>query len=134
MAVSRSGRGTQIGVPGGTNIWGSRGALSDGKLHGETGEPEDVVDRFQRDGSESEVEEAMPRGITDAFALEQLDWLRGIRDGKPLKVSGEEGAIDLALSYAILESGIQKRTVRLEDVMSGEAEDYQREINEHYGL
>ena len=56
----------------------------------------------------------MPKGIVDAFALENLNWLQAIRDGKPVVMSGEEGTIDLALSYAILESGLLGQSVTLE--------------------
>ena len=90
--------------------------------------------RFKQDASDAEQEEVMPEGITDAFALEQLDWLQAIRDGSPLRVSGEEGTIDLALSYAILESGVLGRSVTLKEMLSGEASEYQKEIDEYYGL
>ena len=76
----------------------------------------------------------MPEGITDAFALEQLDWLRAIGDGKSATMSGEEGTIDLALSYAILESGLLGRAVTLEEMLLGEANGYQQEIDDYYGL
>ena len=134
MAVARSARGTQIGVPGGTNVFGSEGALSDGKVFGGDGESEDVLERFRREAPERDREEAMPVGITDAFALENLDWLRAIRDGSPARMSGEEGTIDLALSYAILESGLLGREVTLDEMLSGEVDGYQKPINAHYGL
>lgn len=134
MAVARSARGTQIGVPGGTNVFGSEGALSDGKVFSGDGEAEDVLDRFRREAPERDREEAMPAGITDAFALENLDWLRAIRDGSPVRMSGEEGTIDLALSYAVLESGLLGREVTLGDMLTGEVDGYQKPINAHYGL
>ena len=134
MAVSRSARGTQIGVPGGTNVFGNKGALSGGKLFDEGGREEDVLERFNAKASSTQREEVMPAGITDSFALEQLDWLRGIRDGRAVQMSGEEGAIDLALSYAILESGLVGREVTLVEVMSGHVNGYQQEIDAYYGL
>jgi hypothetical protein len=51
-----------------------------------------------------------------------------------MEVSGEEGLRDLACSYAVLESATLNRPVRVADVLSGEVEAYQREINEHYRL
>ena len=134
IAVARSTRGTQIGVPGGTNVFGSAGTLSDGKIHTEERAEEDVLERFQRDASESELAEAMPAGITDAFALENLDWLRAIGGGSPARMTGEEGTTDLALSYAILESGLLGREVSLEEMLGGDVDGYQRPINAHYGL
>ena len=76
----------------------------------------------------------MPRGITDAFALENLNWLQAIANGKPVQMSGEEGTIDLALSYAILESGLLGRAVTLDEMLKGEVDGYQKEINDYYGL
>ena len=134
MAVSRSARGTQIGVPGGTNIWGSKGALSDGQLFNEEGVSEDVEERFKREVGKDRLEELMPCGITDAFALENLNWLEAIANGKPVQMTGEEGTIDLALSYAILESGLTGRAVTLQEMLSGEVEVYQKEINDYYQL
>jgi predicted dehydrogenase len=133
-AVSRSARGTQIGVPGGTNIFGSKGALSNSQLFVDGCEPEDVVCKFESDAEESDLDRVRPHGISDPFALENLDWLEAIsRAGKP-RMTGQEGTIDLALSYAILESGALGRDVTLKEMLSGEVEAYQKEINDHYGL
>jgi 1,5-anhydro-D-fructose reductase (1,5-anhydro-D-mannitol-forming) len=134
MAVSRSARGIQIGVPGGTNIWGKKGAISDGKLFGEDGESEDVEARFKREVDSARLDQVMPRGISDAFALENLNWLQAINNGTPVQMSGEEGTIDLALSYAILESGLIGRAVTLEEMLTGEVNGYQKEIDAYYGL
>lgn len=134
MAVSRSARGIQVGVPGGTNIWGTRGAISDGKLFDEDGESEDVEARFNKEVDPSELDRVMPRGISDAFALENLNWLQAIANGKSVQMSGEEGTIDLALSYAILESGLIGRAVTLEEMLTGKVDGYQKDIDAYYGL
>ena len=75
-----------------------------------------------------------PHGISDPFALENLDWLEAISSADQPKMTGREGTIDLALSYAILESGALGRSVSLKEMLSGEVEEYQKEINDHYGL
>ena len=132
-AVARSARGRRIGVPGGTNIWGSRGALSDGNYYTDDGQSGSALGRLKNDGA-SRYEASFPNGVTDAYALEQLDWLQAIDEGRPAKMTGEQGTIDLALAYAILESGLLRREVTLDEVLKGEADEYQRPINEHYGL
>jgi hypothetical protein len=38
------------------------------------------------------------------------------------------------LSYAILESGLLGRAVTLEEMLLGEANGYQQEIDDYYGL
>ena len=132
-AVARSTHGKQIGVPGGTNIFGTSGAISDGHYYSDEEGSGSVVDKFRADAPEAYAE-AFPGGVTDAYALEQLDFLTAIRDGRQPKMNGEEGTIDLALAYAILESGLLGREVTLKEMLSGEVEGYQKEINKHYGL
>ena len=132
-AVARSAHGRRIGVPGGTNIWGSGGSLSDGNYYTDEGQSGSAVGRFKRNDL-PRFEAAFPNGISDAYALEQLDWLQAIDEGRPAKMTGEEGTIDLALAYAILESGLLKREVTLDEVLSGGVDAYQRPINDHYGL
>jgi predicted dehydrogenase len=75
-----------------------------------------------------------PFGLTDAFALVQLDFIRGIRAGRDPEASGEEGLRDLAASFAINESAALGRPVALADVLSGAVDGYQRGIDRHYGL
>lgn len=50
------------------------------------------------------------------------------------EVTGEEGRADVALSYAPFESGRLGRPVTLEELYSGQADIYQREIDEKLGL
>ena len=49
--------------------------------------------------------------------------------GSEPEVSAEEGRRDLALTYAPFESGVLGRAVTLEEVLSGSASVYQREID-----
>jgi hypothetical protein len=90
--------------------------------------------RYRREAPAERQAEDAPKGIADAFALEQLDWLRAIREGRQPRMTGEEGTVDLALSYAILESGLLGRAVTLEEMLKGEVEVYQNEIKEYYQL
>jgi 1,5-anhydro-D-fructose reductase (1,5-anhydro-D-mannitol-forming) len=131
--VARSTHGRRIGVPGGTNIFGTAGAISDGRCYSDDGSSSSVVGKFKASVPERYAE-AFPNDVTDAYALEQLDFLLSIRDGRTPKMSGVEGTIDLALSYAILESGLLGREVTLDEMLAGEADVYQKGINDHYGL
>jgi hypothetical protein len=81
-----------------------------------------------------ERERFFPYGLTDVFALNQLDWLRAIEQGTDPETSGREGLHDLACAFGVLESSVLKRQVTLAEVLSGEAAAYQAEIDEHYGL
>jgi 1,5-anhydro-D-fructose reductase (1,5-anhydro-D-mannitol-forming) len=132
-AVARSAHGRRIGVPGGTNIFGTRGALSDGNCYSDDGSTGSIVGKFKSEAPEAYAT-AFPSGVTDAYALEQLDFLMSIRDQREPKMNGVEGTIDLALAYAILESGLLGREVTLEEVLDGDADGYQKSINDHYAL
>ena len=56
-----------------------------------------------------------------------------LRGGQP-EVTGEEGRADVALTYAPFEAGRLGRVVSLEDMLSGAADVYQREIDQALGL
>ena len=75
-------------------------------------------------------------GATDAnlIALELFELGECIRTGGRPEVTGEEGRNDVALVYAPFEAGRLGRPVTLEDMLSGRADVYQREIDERFGL
>jgi predicted dehydrogenase len=75
-------------------------------------------------------------GATDAnlIALEYYELAECIRAGAAPEVTGEEGRADVALTYAPFEAGRLGRPVTLEDMLSGRADTYQREIDVRYGL
>jgi hypothetical protein len=52
-----------------------------------------------------------------------------VASGRQPEVTLEEGRRDLALTYAPFESGLLGRAVTLDEVLSGEANAYQREID-----
>ena len=57
-----------------------------------------------------------------------------IRTGAQPEMTGEEGRADVALTYAPFEAGRLGRVVTLEDMLSGAADVYQREIDQALGL
>jgi predicted dehydrogenase len=72
---------------------------------------------------------------TDArlIALEYFELGQSIKTGARPEVTGEEGRADVALTYAPFESGRLGRPVTLEDMLSGRADTYQRDIDERLG-
>lgn len=128
------GHGPGSGFGKGATIYGSRGSLQgteitlDSGLHGTT------VDLFAK-GSGSDVQQArFPAGIRDAFALEMLDFARAIATSSPMEASGEEGVLDLATAFTVLESAAVNRPVAVDEVLAGSVDAYQAEIDAHYGL
>ena len=75
-----------------------------------------------------------PHGFTDPYTIQQYDWLTAIEQGKQPETDGEVGLQDLAAAYAMIESSHLGRTVTLDEVLSGQVDAYQREIDDHYGL
>ncbi len=75
-----------------------------------------------------------PFGLADGFALNQYDWLRAVAQRREPETSGREGLRDLAAAYAIVESAKAGRTVEVEEVLSGALRDYQRPIDQKFGL
>ena len=59
---------------------------------------------------------------------------RAITSGATVEVSLEQGKRSVALAYALLESNVANRVVSMKEVLSGEADAYQREIDEGLGL
>jgi predicted dehydrogenase len=75
-----------------------------------------------------------PHGLTDSFALAQLDWLTAVRHSRPPEMNGWQGLIDLAAAYSLLESSLAGRRVAVADVLSGQIDAFQAPINRHFGL
>jgi predicted dehydrogenase len=134
LSFTWAGHGEQTSLPGGVTLFGSRGCLKGPLLIRDDGTQEDVRDIFEREASPEERERYFPRGVTDAFGLAYLDWLRAIRSGTQPETDGREGVRDLATAFAIMESATARRPVDVADVLSGKVDAYQREINEHYGI
>jgi predicted dehydrogenase len=75
-----------------------------------------------------------PACDANLIALELFELGECIRTGAQPEVTGEEGRNDVALVYAPFESGRLGRPVTLEDMLSGRADVYQREVDEMFGL
>jgi predicted dehydrogenase len=123
-----------LGDGGGPAVLGSTGALRNGQIWNEYGEKLPLMETFQNGISAEEREQYFPLGLTDPYAIQNLDWLRAIERGGDPETSGEEGLRDLACAFAILESSALGRTVTQEEILSGAVDTYQREIDLHYGL
>lgn len=68
------------------------------------------------------------------LALEYFELGDCILHGKTPEVSGEEGRADVALNYAPFEAARAGRPLSLDDLVSGRADAYQRDVDERLGL
>jgi predicted dehydrogenase len=134
MLWSWAGHGPALNIPNTPAIYGSAGCIYGDQLIDDKGNRTLLLDYFDQQMTADERERFFPHGLTDVFALNQLDWLRAIERGVDPETSGREGLHDLACAFGVLESSVLKRQVTLAEVLSGETSAYQAEIDEHYGL
>jgi predicted dehydrogenase len=131
---SWGGHGAASGYGKGATIYGSAGSLQGDEVTLDTGLRGTTTDLYTR-GASADIRQAQfPAGIRDAFALEMLDFLNSIASGRPMEASGDEGVVDLATAFAVLESATVNRPVTIDDVLTGTVDAYQAEIDAHYGL
>ena len=131
---SWAGRGEPLQISGAPAFYGSEGCIKGGELIGNNGTRTSLLEHFEQKMSADEREQFFPYGVTDTFALQQLDWLRAVAGGTEPETSGTEGLHDLACSFGMLESSTLRRQVTLDEMLSGAVDAYQAEINAHYGL
>ena len=129
-----AGRGEGTGLDGSPAVYGTAGCVKAGTVIGDDGSRIGVRELFERDGSAELKERFFPSGVRDAFGLELLDFCRAITPGTTPENTADEGVMDLAMAYAVLESSAAGRPVWVEEVMSGAVNSYQAEIDEHYGI
>jgi predicted dehydrogenase len=127
------------GKPGGLTedmlMYGSKGSLQGDTFVLDDGSAGSLSERFLVEADAAQRERFFPSGVRDPFALNQYDWLKALEDSSHHpETDGRQGLHDLAASYAILESSLARRTVTFDEVLSGEVDDYQRPIDEHYDL
>lgn len=131
---SWGGHGAALEIPGAPVFWGSEGCIKGGQLFDDDGHATPLLEHFEANLSPEERERFFPLGLTDPFAIQQLDWLQAIEQGRDPETSGQEGLHDLACAFAMLESSVARRQVTLAEVLSGAVNAYQAEIDAHYGL
>lgn len=131
---SWAARGEPLRIGEAPAFYGSEGCIKGGELIDTKGNRVSLLEHFEQNMSMDERHQWFPYGITDTFALQQLDWLRAAASGSESETSGTEGLHDLAASFAMLESSTLRRQVRIDEIMSGAVAAYQGEINAHYGL
>jgi predicted dehydrogenase len=126
--------GGSLDIPGTPALMGTTGSIRGGEIVRDNGERQRLEPLFEQGMTGEEREQFFPLGLRDPYAISQLDWLRGIEEGRDPETSGREGLHDLACAFAMLESSALRRQVTLQEVLDGSVDTYQRPIDEYYGL
>jgi len=135
LFASWAGHGTNTVLGNGAVFYGTKGRVSGDETHldGES-EPRSLEAVFEEQAPEELKTAWAPHGVTDDFALAQLDWIEAIKRGGQPETSGREGLLDLACSFGIVESSHAGRKVTVEEITNGSLRDYQQPIDEKFGL
>lgn len=135
LLFSWAGRGEATAFDGGGAMYGSGGAIKGDRLLVDDEPERELAKAFSEEADRAERDRLFPRGVTDAFALELLEFLNAIEEGRQPETDGAEGLKDMAPCMAILESSAAGGVpVKVADVEACRVEGYQRPINEHWGI
>jgi predicted dehydrogenase len=77
---------------------------------------------------------SFPETDRKLLAIEYADFAQAIRGEHPPEVSAEQGTRSVAVSYAMLESGVLGRAVTVEEVLAEQFGSYQQSIDEGMGI
>ncbi|MEJ7654082.1 MAG: Gfo/Idh/MocA family oxidoreductase [Chloroflexia bacterium] len=117
ISASWAGHGPPTSLPGGLVIYGGRGSLHGGVVHLDGEAPTPLGEYFARHATEDERQAIFPLGLRDSFALVYLDYLRAIETGRKPSYDGLEGLMDLALSFAVIESSERHAAVTIAEAV-----------------
>jgi len=134
MFGSWGGRGGNTVVGEGVVFYGTKGTITGDTIRLEGEATQSLAALYEAQAPASVKARHFPLGLTNDFALAQLDWLRAIEHGEQPECSGAEGLRDLACAYAIVESAMAGREVTVSEIESGNLRSYQRSIDERFRL
>jgi predicted dehydrogenase len=136
LTASWAGHGRPtLTAPGrGLIYYATRGSVTAEEITLDGGQAHSLDTLYREQSSAEERSRHFPLGLTDSFALNQYDWLQAIREKREPETSGRDGLRDLAVSMAVLESSTLGRRVSVDEVLAGQVREYQRPIDERFGL
>jgi predicted dehydrogenase len=132
IMVSWAGHGEETILP--QIYYGTKGCIKGDRIILDGAGSQSLYDFFERHSKPDVKERIMPAGIDNMFALQILDFLNAIGEGRPMETNGEEGVRDLACCFAAMEAGLQNRPIEVRDVLRGKVASYEADINKHYKI
>jgi 1,5-anhydro-D-fructose reductase (1,5-anhydro-D-mannitol-forming) len=134
LVASWAGHGEPTTFGPGVTFYGSNCRVAGTTATFDEGPSVELADLYAEGCPEERKERDFPLGLDEQFALAQDAGLVAMRQGRRPETDGREALADLACAYALLESDAAGRRVKIEEVVDGSLADYQRPINEHYGI
>jgi predicted dehydrogenase len=134
MFGSWAGHGTNTILGEGPVFYGAKGRITGDTVHLDGQEPRSLKEMYESDCPLHLQARHFPIETENEFALAQHDWLDAIRNGVQPETCGREGLLDLACSYAVVESAHSGRQVAIDDLVSGAVREYQETIDRRFGL
>ncbi len=134
LTASWAGHGGGAHFGGGPVLYGSKGRALGDTLTLDDESTHDIESLYRENCDPDRKEREFPCGMTNEFAIAQLDWLKAIEENRQPLASGWEGLADLACAFAILESDLAGRRIAVEEVISGAVSEYQISIARHFGI
>ena len=134
LTASWAGHGEGALFGGGPVLYGSKGRVLGDTLTLDDGSTHSIETLYWDNCPPHRQEAEFPLGLTDEFAVAQLDWLKAIELGRQPQASGREGLADLASAYAILESDLAGRRIAVDDVIKGAVSAYQIPIARYFDI
>ncbi len=134
MTASWAGHGGGTMPGAGDVYYASGGRVSGDEVTFADGTTANLAELYERECPEEPKARDFPLGLTDTFALAQYEWLQAVRERRQPETSGREALASLACAFTVLEAAQAGRRVEVQEVASGSLEDYQRPINDHFGI
>ena len=134
LTASWAGHGEPTLFGSGATFYGSNCRVAGTTVTFDDGPSVELAELYAEGCPEERKRRDFPLGLDEQFALAQYDWLDAVRNGRQPETDGREALSDLACAYAVLESDTCGRRVQIEEVIDGNLADYQRPIDEHYGI
>lgn len=101
ICASWAGHGPATLFGDGLVLHASKGKVSGNHVALDDGTEGTIEDLYQKGADETRKSQDFPYGLEDAFALNQLDWLRAIENRTTPETSGWVGLEDLEAAWAI---------------------------------
>ncbi len=134
LFASWGGHGGQVRTADGAVYYGSKARITGGDITLDGAAPTKLETLFKQQAPADLQARCFPKNVDDGFALNQLDWLQAAARGGDPETSGREGMRDLATAFALLESDLAGRPVRVADVLEGRLRAFQQPLDERFGL